>query len=98
MPSSRGPPGSRWLPTATSASSGSWRVPAIAHSAFELWLLPARLLDWCRSHPEFRCSPLLVAEVRGFMALHAILIVGFLAALLAKGTPRDGAARPLASS
>lgn len=67
-------------------------VPAIAHSAFELWLLPSRLLAWCNSHPEAGCSEMLVAEVWLFMALHAVLVCGFTVVLLADWAQRGKAA------
>lgn len=49
---------------------------AIIHSAYELWLLPARLLSWCDNTVEAQCNTLLKVEVWAFMAVHLSLVIG----------------------
>ena len=62
----------------------------IAHSGFELWLLPTKLLGWCRDHPEAGCGAGFHAVVFGFLALHAVLIAGFAVGLTAWSPSRRG--------
>ena len=52
-------------------------LAGIAHSGYELWLLPRRLLAWAEQAPPEAVSPVLYTEVWAFLGLHAVLILGF---------------------
>ena len=57
-------------------------VAGIAHSLFELWRLPGRLLDWAAHAPAEAVSPLLHTEVWAFMSFHTVLAIGFALGLI----------------
>ena len=54
----------------------------IFHSGFELWLLPTKLMTWCKATPSAACSKAFTIELTFFLALHALLVLGFAAGLL----------------
>ena len=49
----------------------------IFHSGFELWLLPTKLLTWCKTTPAAACSDLFYVELYFFLGLHGLLVLGF---------------------
>lgn len=63
-------------------------IVAIAHSCFELWLLPTHFMKWSANYPELKPSGLLLVEVGFFILLHLTLVIGFTWALFfRRGTP-----------
>ncbi|MES1943464.1 hypothetical protein PC39_05100 [Salinisphaera sp. PC39] len=52
----------------------------VVHSGYEIWLLPSHAFPWCAAH-EGVCTPLYVAELWAFLALHLVLVAGGLWAL-----------------
>lgn len=59
----------------------------IAHSCFELWLLPTSYMHWSANHPDAQFSTISLAELWFFFAGHALLVIGFTYGLLVKDAP-----------
>ena len=54
----------------------------IFHCGFEIWLLPTKRMNWCKSILSAACNEMLYIEQTSLLALYALLVFEFAMALI----------------